>query len=202
MPRQSFCEFIQATQQPAIREQYDRDVLNAMVTKMEQVKRDSKAQGRPIPYTITPDEYRELTVLCEFAKEHCIKIINAKFSKEWAQYSSWEKNAVAKGHLFFMASGVYATSLPPLIKVGAFNISPNTDDITVPHDFYNLLLWRRIIGDFAKCLASNDVRAAEHSAHQIPSVRKSELYTGLKRLPPFVKSASSSMVPSVPPLTK
>ena len=200
MSLESFSKFLLKTNQQTIRENYNPDVLNAMVKKIEQNIADIKATKSPKLYVLTKEEYAQLKALEAVAKERVLKIIDTKFSKEWPEYRAWEKDAERKGY-FLNFARTNIERLPPNIKVSTIFKIELDDEITIPHDFYNLLLWRYIIRQFARILQKG-ADVAQASDNEIQSSIKIDIYYALKRLPKLVKSTSSTIVPEPPSVTK
>ena len=60
MSLESFSKFLLKTHQQTIRENYNPDILNDMVKKIEQNTADIKATKRPKLYVLTKEEYAQL----------------------------------------------------------------------------------------------------------------------------------------------
>jgi hypothetical protein len=164
----SFYEYLQ------ILESYNKDVLNNLLKRLEQEKH---LQSK---FIFEKEEVKEIENVVNMAKQKWLELMNAKYAKEFKQYLDWEKNNENIIPQFF--NGVNVEKLTPLIKV-ASNFIFSNNRVFVNQEFYNLLIWRKVIKGLGGLIVGKD----PHKYIEPSSTSPQDVLTGLKKLGPFIQ---------------
>lgn len=100
------------------------------------------------------DQRNQIQNLIDVSKSKIVDILNSSFSKEWKEYSDWEKEANKKGIIWGSFSPNFE-KLGPHLKIGTSFDFSNDAEAVVTKDFYDLLMWREIIKTTQKALENS-----------------------------------------------
>jgi hypothetical protein len=159
-------EYIASVSSTQIYENYNRDILNQLLAKIQQW-RQSRRTGSKQDFSYDQKEIEEVKNVVNLSKQKCLDKLNNHFSKEWKQYLVWEKNLTDQNLLFGHDANL--SGMGPRYKIGNFDFN-SPDTVVVSEDFYNLLMYREIIKSLEKSIKDN---------HQVNVLR---VDTALRRL--------------------